>query len=145
MKVTDVHVDLSKNYITEPLNKEALSGVIKGGKFQTAHQLYLVVNGVKERYYFQELDDHDKYSISAAINVRYTYAGEARKQVEAISMLRPLLKNKHIYEVIYKVFLKEGMQEVYNFKHLTKSKQEVYDLIIRLREKTLKICNQNML
>jgi len=35
------------------------------------------------------------------------------------------------------------MQAVYEFRHKTKSKQEVCDLIVKLRQKTILICNQN--
>jgi hypothetical protein len=145
VKTTNLNVDLSKRYITEPLGKEALTEIIKGDNMMTAHRLYLIVNGLKERYYFQELDDHDKYTITAAINVKYRYAGEAQKQIEALPLLRPLLKATYYYEMVYKVFLKENMQNVYEFRHKTKSKKEVYDLVVRLRQKTIEICNQNTL
>lgn len=145
MKTTNLNVDLSKRYITEPLGKDALTEIIKGDNMKTAHRLYLITNGLKERYYFQELDDHDKYSITAAVNVKYRYAGEAQKQVEALPLLRPLLKDTYYYEIVYKVYLKQNMQSVYEFRHKTKNKQEVYDLIVRLRQKTVEICNQNTL
>lgn len=143
MTTTNLKVDLSKQYITEPVGKDALTEIIKGDNSKTAHRLYLIVNELKERYYFQELDDHDKYTITAAVNVRYTYAGEARRQIESLPLLRPLLKNTYGYEVVYKVFLKKNMQAVYEFRHKTKSKQEVCDLIVKLRQKTILICNQN--
>ena len=145
MKTTNLNVDLSKRYITEPLGKDALTEIIKGDNMKTAHRLYLITNGLKERYYFQELDDHDKYSITAAVNVKYRYAGEAQKQIEALPLLRPLLKDTYYYEIVYRVYLKPNMQSVYEFRHKTKSKQEVYDLIVRLRQKTVEICNQNTL
>ena len=107
MTTTNLKVDLSKQYITEPIGKDALAEIIKGDNSKTAHRLYLIVNELKERYYFQELDDHDKYTITAAVNVRYTYAGEARRQIESLPLLRPLLKNTNGYEIVYKVFLKK--------------------------------------
>lgn len=136
MKVTNLNVDLSKRYITEPLHKDALVQVSKDSNFHTAHRLFLVTNELKERYYFLELDDHDKYTVTAAINVRYTYGGQAKTQIESVAFLRPLLKHKNQYTVSYTIRTKKDLQEVFSFKHTTKSQQEVCELIDKLRQKT---------
>ena len=145
MQITNLNIDLSKKYINEPLQKEALVEVVKGGSHFTAHRLYLIVNGLKERYKFLEVDDHEKYVVSASVYVKYAYAGKAKHEVDSISFMKPLLKQKNEYKISFYITERETRKELFSFKHTTTSQQELCDLINDLRNKTQKICNQNTL
>jgi len=145
MQITNLDIDLSKKYINEPLHKDALIQVIKGGSHFTAHRLYLIVNELKERYKFLEVDDHEKYVVSASVYVKYAYAGKAKSQADTISFMKPMLSQRNEYKISFYITERETRKELFSFTHTTTSQQEVCDLINVLRNKTQNICTQNTL
>tara|TARA_B110000908_G_C10142475_1_gene397449 strand:+ start:148 stop:585 length:438 start_codon:yes stop_codon:yes gene_type:complete len=145
MLITNLSVDLSKKYINEPLQKEALIEIIRGSSHQTAHRLYLIVNELKERYKFLEVDDHERYVVSASVYVKYAYAGAAKRQASTVSFMEPLLKQRNEYKISFYISERETRLELFNFVHTTTSQQELCELIEKLRIKTKEICSQNTL
>jgi|TARA_Y100000385_G_scaffold13789_1_gene14094 hypothetical protein len=145
MQITNLSVDLSKKYINTPLEPNALIEVIKGSSHFTAHRLYLIVNELKERYKFLEVDDHERYVVSASVYVKYAYAGAAKRQAATVSFMEPLLKQRNEYKISFYITERETRKELFDFSHETTSQQELCDLINMLRIKTKEICNQNTL
>tara|TARA_B110000483_G_C18028001_1_gene477631 strand:- start:478 stop:897 length:420 start_codon:yes stop_codon:yes gene_type:complete len=133
--ITKVPVDLDNIYITKPLHADTLVAALKEKSHHTLHRLYLVTNGVKDRQCFLELIDHDTYTISAHINIKHAYASEAKEQASVLRIMKPLLSIRPQYTISFSINRKVDMLEVFNFKHSTSNKSEVYNLIAKLQTK----------
>ena len=115
MQITNLSVDLSKKYINTPLEPNALIEVIKGSSHFRAHRLYLIVNELKERYKFLEVDDHERYVVSASVYVKYAYAGAAKRQAATVSFMEPLLKQRNEYKISFYITERETRKELFDF------------------------------
>lgn len=133
--ITKVPVDLDNIYITKALHTDTLTAALKEKSHHTLHRLYLVTNGIKNRQCFLELIDHDTYTVSAHINIKHGYAAEAKEQASVLRIMKPLLSIRPEYTISFSISKKVNMLEVFNFKHTTSNKKEVYNLIARLQIK----------
>ena len=133
--IAKLPIDLENTYITKPLHAETLVAALKENSHHILHRLYLVTNGIKNRQCFLELLDHDTYTVSAYINTKHAYALDAKEQASTLRMMKPLVSRRPEYTISFSINEKVNMVEVFNFKHTTANKTEVYDLIIKLQSK----------
>lgn len=133
--IAKLPIDLENTYITKPLHADTLVAALKEKSHHILHRLYLVTNGIKNRQCFLELIDHEIYTISAHISTKHGYAGDAMEQASTLRMMKPLISKRPEYTISFSISEKVNMVEVFNFKHTTSSKTEVYDLIAKLQIK----------
>jgi hypothetical protein len=129
-----ISVDLNKKYITKPLHSDTLTKALAENSHHILHRLYLVTNGLKDRQPFMEIE-HEKYTVSAHINIQYGYADEAREQASAFKIMKPRVTTTPKFTISFTISERVNMVEVFKFKHVTTSEQEVYNLIKRLEDK----------
>jgi hypothetical protein len=127
-------IDLEKGYITKPLMPETLTKVLAEDNPSVMHRIYLVANELKEFQPFMELE-HDRFTVSANISVKYGYAGAAKEQAGLIKMMKSKVNQNPQYIISLTLSEKVNMVERFTFKHTTSNRQEVYDLITKLEEK----------
>lgn len=129
-----ISVDLNKKYITKPLHSDTLTKALTENSHHILHRLYLVTNGLKDRQPFMEIE-HERYTVSAHINIQHGYAEGAREQASAFKMMKPKVTKIPQFTISFTISEKVNMVEVFKFKHVTTSEQEVYNLIKRLEDK----------
>jgi hypothetical protein len=121
-------ISLPDPYISKPIHKDTLSHVLNNSAF-VANGLYLITNGVNQRYEFLELDN-PYLSLSAYVIVDYAYIGEARNQASAIPGMSIFLKKKPRYLVFCELSAKGVYNNyIYKFKFRTNRKKSVYSKI----------------
>jgi len=143
MKIVRNKIRLDKRYLTEPLDTESLGKVLSSGNAGIVHRIYLIKNGVKKRQVFLEVDDDDTYIVNANISINYAYAGAAKKQAEVISFMKQLIKKKPEFIVNFTISRRDNMKEIFNFKHITTSENELVELTNKLEIKTYELCKVN--
>jgi hypothetical protein len=143
MKIVRNKIRLDRRYLTEPLDSESLGKIISSNNPGIVHRIYLIKNGVTKRQVFLEVDDDDTYIVNANISINYAYAGAAKKQAEVISFMRTLVKKKPEFIVNFTVSRRDNMEEIFNFKHITTSVNEVVELTNKLEIKTYELCKVN--
>ena len=143
MKIVRNKIRLDKRYITEALDTESLGKILTSGNAGIVHRIYLIKNGLKKRQVFLEVDDDENYIVNANISSNYAYAGDAKKQAEGISFMRDLVRRRPEFIVNFTVQRKDNMQEIFNFKHVTNSVNEVVELMNKLEIKTYELCKVN--
>lgn len=143
MKIVRNKIRLDKRYITEALDTESLGKILTSGNAGIVHRIYLIKNGLKKRQVFLEVDDDENYIVNANISSNYAYAGDAKKQAEVISFMRDLVRRRPEFIVNFTVQRKDNMQEIFNFKHVTNSVNEVVELMNKLEIKTYELCKVN--
>ena len=143
MKIVRNKIRLDKRYITEALDTESLGKILAAGNAGIVHRIYLIMNGLKKRQVFLEVDDDENYIVNANISSNYAYAGEAKKQAEVISFMKDLVKRRPEFIVNFTVQRKDNMQEIFNFKHVTNNVNEVVELMNKLEIKTYELCKVN--
>ena len=127
-------IDLENIYITKSLHSDTLVATLKEKSHHILHRLYLVTNGLKDRQPFLELE-HEKYSVSAHVNIKHGYALEAKEQASVLKIMKPVLNTRPEYTISLFIYEKVNMLEVFKFRHTTTNKNEVYNLIAMLENK----------
>ena len=139
--INRIKIHLDKKFITKRLESETLTKVLAGEHPSVLHRLYLIANEVKEEQHFMELD-HDVYQCSAKIKTKFVYAEDARRQAETISFMKDRLKNKHSHKIVFRIYEKVGMREVFKFDHETSNSDDLINMINILEQKTKEICQK---
>jgi hypothetical protein len=129
-----IPIDLSKLYVTQPLEQETYLKVVADGNPGVMHRIYLIANELKDRQIFMELE-HNELAVSAAISTKFGYSGAARNQAGVIKFMKDRIKQTPEYNLSFRVYKKVNMVDVFEIKHKTTNKQKIYDLIAQLEEK----------
>lgn len=141
--VNRIKVRLDKKYITKPLDKDTLLKVISSEHPSVLHRLYMIVNEVNDHQYFMELE-HPTLACTAKIKTTYAYAGEAKEQASVVGFMKRKVKERHSYSIILTIYEKVGMKELFRFNHKTTNIDDVINVINKLEEKTLEICQSKV-
>lgn len=141
--VNRIKINLDNKFITKALDRETLVKVLNGEHPSILHRLYLIANELKEEQYFMELD-HEVYQCSAKIKTRYTYSGDAKNQAETISFMKDRLKTKHKWLILFRIYEKVGMKDVFEFRHETTNVDDLINVINILETKTKEICQNKV-
>jgi len=139
MAINKIKLHLDKKYILKPLDKDTLLKCISGEHPSILHRLYLITNELKEDQHFMELD-HEFYQCEAKVRTRYPYAGKAKMQASTISFMKDKVKGKQRYLILFRIYEKVGMREVFQFRHETTSVRDLISVINKLETKTKEIC-----
>lgn len=138
-----IKVNLGKTFIDKALDKETLVKVLAGEHPSILHRLYLIANELKEEQYFMELD-HEVYQCSARIKTIYGYSGAARRQAETVSFMKERLKANPKYLILFRIYNKVGMEDIFQFRHETTSIDDLLSVIDKLEIKTREICQSKV-
>ena len=141
--VNRIKINLDKKFITKSLDRETLVKVLSGEHPSILHRLYLIANELKEEQYFMELD-HEVYQCSAKIKTRYAYSGDAKNQAETVSFMKDRLKTKHKWLILFRIYEKVGMKDVFEFRHETTNVDDLINVINTLETKTKEICQNKV-
>ncbi len=96
-KLTTTKLRLSSPYLSKKIESGTLKKVLDS-PYQTAYQIYLIANGIKELQEFADIK-HERYLLTAYVKTECGFIGEARDQVWSIIHLQPLLKKSPKYTV----------------------------------------------
>lgn len=141
--VNKIKINLDKKYITKSLDSDTLVKVIASEHPNVLHRLYMIANEVSELQYFMEID-HPTLACTAKIKTNFAYAGAAKEQASVISFMRPYIKQKPSYIISCKVYEKVGMAVVFDFKQETSRVDNVINLIYKLEQKVLELCQDKV-
>ena len=137
--INRLKLHLDTRYITKALDKDTLLKVIGGEHPSVLHRLYLIANELKEEQHFMELD-HETLQCSAKVKFTYAYQGKAKRQASTISFMKDRVKAKAKLVILFKIYEKVGMQEIFQFRHETTSIRDLINEINKLEIKTKEIC-----
>jgi len=141
--VNRIKIHLDKKFITKALDRDTFMKVLASEHPSVLHRLYLIANEVKEQQYFMELN-HDVYACSARVKTKYVYAGEARSQASVVSFMKDRIGHRPHYTVLFKIYEKVGMKEVFNFTHTTTSEKDLISVINKLEIKAQELCQNKV-
>ena len=131
---TRLPIDIETNYITKPLHSDTLIAKLKDNSSQILHRLYLITNGLKDRQPFLEIESED-YNITANVIIKHGYAQDAKEQASVLKIMKQRIAVRPEYTISFSITRKQDMVTVFNFKHTTTNKQEVYNLTSMLETK----------
>lgn len=131
---TRLPIDIETNYITKPLHSDTLTAKLKDNSSQILHRLYLITNGLKDRQPFLEIESED-YDITANVIIKHGYAQDAKEQASVLKIMKQRIAVRPEYTISFSITRKQDMVTVFNFKHTTTNKQEVYNLTSMLETK----------
>ncbi len=143
MIINRIKIHLEKTFITKALDKETLIKVISGEHPSILHRLYLITNELKEEQHFMELE-HPELQCSAKIKTKYGYSGSARTQAATIGFMKNKLKEQPKYTILFKIYEKVGMQNIFEFKHETTNVNDLLNMINKLETKTKELCQSRV-
>jgi len=143
MQTSRIKINIEDLYISKPLEKETYLKVIDE-HYSTIHSLYLITNDLMSMHHFLTLDDHPLYMVTAYVSVHHGYCGKARQQISVIKSMSDKFKQRPFFSIIYKIVNKNGMKDIFSFKHLSTSKKEIYNLIDTFHKKTEELCRADM-
>ena len=135
--------DLKRTYITKKLDSDTVLKVLSGEHPSVLHRLYLVANEVKEEHYFMELD-HEALQCSAKVKIKFGYSGDARLQADTISFMKDRLKQKPKYLILFRIYEKIGMKDIFTFRHETTNLDDLISVINKLETRTKEICQNRV-
>jgi hypothetical protein len=141
--VNKIKVHLNKKYITKALDKDTLLKVIASEHPSVLHRLYMIANEVGEYQYFMELD-HPVLACTGKIKTTYAYTGPAKEQASVVSFMKERVKQKPSFLITLKVYEKVGQKVVFDFKHETTSVDAVINVINKLEQKALELCQDKV-
>lgn len=142
--VNRIKIHLDKKFITKPIDAETLLKIMAGDEHPSVmHRLYLIINEIKERQHFMELD-HPVYQCSAVLRTNYAFAGEAKEQALTIGRLQDRVNARHEYTIKFRIYEKVGQREVFYFEHNTTSDADVINTINKLETKATEICQDKV-
>ena len=131
---TRLPIDIETNYITKPLHSDTLIAKLKDNSSQILHRLYLITNGLKDRQPFLEIESED-YNITANVIIKHGYAQDAKEQASVLKIMKQRIAVRPEYTISFSITRKQDVVTVFNFKHTTTNKQEVYNLTSMLETK----------
>jgi hypothetical protein len=131
---TRLPIDIETNYITKPLHSDTLTAKLKDNSSQILHRLYLITNGLKDRQPFLEIESED-YDITANVIIKHGYAQDAKEQASVLKIMKQRIAVRPEYTISFSITRKQDVVTVFNFKHTTTNKQEVYNLTSMLETK----------
>ena len=131
---TRLPIDIETNYITKPLHSDTLTATLKDNSSQILHRLYLITNGLKDRQPFLEIESED-YNITANVIIKHGYAQDAKEQASVLKIMKQRVAVRTEYTISFSITRKQDTVTVFNFKHTTTNKQEVYNLTSMLETK----------
>jgi len=131
---TRLPIDIETNYITKPLHSDTLTAKLKDNSSQILHRLYLITNGLKDRQPFLKIESED-YDITANVIIKHGYAQDAKEQASVLKIMKQRIAVRPEYTISFSITRKQDMVTVFNFKHTTTNKQEVYNLTSMLETK----------
>jgi hypothetical protein len=131
---TRLPIDIETNYITKPLHSDTLTATLKDNSSQILHRLYLITNGLKDRQPFLEIESED-YNITANVIIKHGYAQDAKEQASVLKIMKQRIAVRPEYTISFSITRKQDTVTVFNFKHTTTNKQEVYNLTSMLETK----------
>lgn len=126
--------DITKPYITEPLEVETFTKACSDSHPSVLNRLYYISNGKKELVPVFELSDHPTYIAKALISMQCAYAGEARSQASVVKDMKRYLKLTPKYTIRCRIHTVNSAKEIFSFKHETSSQAQVYEVIAQLEE-----------
>ena len=138
MKVERLKFDITKPYITEPLEVETFSKACADSHPSVLNRLYYISNGKKELIPALELVDHPIYIGKVLISLQCAYAGEAKRQASIVKPMKKYLSLLPRYTVRCRIHTISGAKEVFSFKHVTSSQDKVYELVSQLEDHIVK-------
>jgi hypothetical protein len=127
-------IDLTKSYVTKPLNPDTYLQVVTDGNPGVMHRIYLIANELKDRQHFMELE-HEDLSVSAVISTKFGYSGDAKNQAGLIKFMKDRVNQRPEFTLSFRVYKKVNMIDLFEIKHRTTNRQKIYDLIAELEEK----------
>lgn len=131
---TRLPIDIETSYITKPLHSDTLTAKLKDNSSQILHRLYLITNGLKDRQPFLEIESED-YNITANVIIKHGYAQDAKEQASVLKIMKQRIAVRPEYTISFSITRKQDVVTVFNFKHTTTNKQEVYNLTSMLETK----------
>lgn len=137
--VNRIKLNIKDSFITEPIHKDTLLKCLASEHPSVLHRLYLLKNELKEEQYFMELED-STFQCSARLKQRFAYAGDAKNQASTISFMKPKLKEKPHWEIVFKIYEKVGMKSIFEFNHKCSNFDEIIRVIDKLEQKTIELC-----
>tara|TARA_B110000285_G_scaffold194413_1_gene224060 strand:+ start:331 stop:768 length:438 start_codon:yes stop_codon:yes gene_type:complete len=141
--INKIKIHLEKRFITKPLAADTLIKIVAGEHPSVMHRLYLITNALKELQYFMELD-HPVYQCTAKIKTEFVYAGDALNQASVFSFMKPYLGRITKYNVIFNVYKKVNIEEVFKFRYTTTNEVDLINMINTLEQKAYEICQDKV-
>ncbi len=126
--------DITKPYITEPLEVETFAKACADSHPSVLNRLYYISNGKKELVPVFELSDHPVYIAKALVSMQCAYAGEARSQASVVKDMKKYLKLTPRYTIRCRIHTINSAKEIFAFKHVTSSQDKVYEVIAQLEQ-----------
>ena len=144
MDITRLKINIEDLYLSKPLESELFWKLLEEKNENTIHSLYMLLNDVKALHYFISLDNHPEYAVTGYIKVDHAYIGKARQQIGVIPSMKKKLIQKPKFTLSFDIRTRVNAIPVFNFRHESTSKKEIYTLIERFDKKTQELCKVNM-
>ena len=141
--VNVINTKVSNPYITKKLKQDTLSRVLESHE-SAVYRLYLLTNELKEIQYFAEMF-HEGISFTATLKTEYALAGDARIQVQDISLFNNLLNKRPKYVIKCECIDLYSNRNIFLYRHEVSTKRQVYnsikqcleELVIKLNKKSI--------
>ena len=146
MSKTSINVistKVKRPYITKKLKPDTLTKVLDA-HISTVYRLFLLANDVKEINHFAEMS-HPGISFTATLKTEYAFIGEARTQIQGISLFNKLLDKKPKFTIKCECIDLYNNKNIFMYKHEVSTTGQVYnsiklcleELVTKLNEKSI--------
>ena len=135
-----INTKVKSPYITKKLKPDTLTKVLDSHT-ATVYRLYLLANSVKEINHFAEMS-HPGISLTATLKTEYAFAGDARTQIQGISLFSKLLDKKPKFTIKCECIDLYSNKNIFVYMHEVSTKRHVYNSIKHCLEELVTKLNQ---
>tara|TARA_Y100000593_G_scaffold93491_1_gene188524 strand:+ start:2925 stop:3350 length:426 start_codon:yes stop_codon:yes gene_type:complete len=140
--INNLELDLPSFYISKPLEDNTFKICLQETTSPSViKKLYMLANDVRPNYYFMETSPSTGYFLTAKIVPTFAMVGKAREQIKKEIRLNSLLLINPNYKIKAILYKENNYEKIWEFEHITKNKNQIYKIIIDLKDYLVKEIN----
>lgn len=137
--VQAIPFSLRELYIEKKIHPDTLNTILAEKRYKTFHQMYNIVNEVKERQDFLQMVEHNDYFMTAAVTTVTALKGDAREQYRALKFRGKKEFGTPHYRIRAIFTNKTTGKDDFDFTYRTSNRELVYNTVPRLVTKINKL------